>query len=443
MHISFGTDGIRARVGSEPLTAHTLMHIALQLGWWATHEKKAQKILIACDTRISRHLIKHTLIAGLVHYPLEIIDADILPTPALIYHVTHTQSVYDIGIMITASHNPFHDNGLKIVTKNGKLTHEEEVYLKTIFNNSTKLPQQYENLGTVTHTTKHTKLYQQAIIAKFNPLFLHNKHIVIDCAHGAFSHIAPAVFQALGATVTLIHARPTGKNINHNSGSLHTESLQKIVLEKKADFGCAFDGDGDRLTLVSRYGVIKNGDDILALLLTHPRYSHETTIIGTIMSNQGLAQHCTLNNKKLLRSSVGDTNVYRSMQEHQTQLGGEPSGHCIITDFTHTSDALYTCLRVLEAALVTKNTALTTFNHYPQSIINIPVTHKKDVSKAPYASIIQEQEAQLPQGRLLVRYSGTEPLLRIMVEDTTQEHAEKIAQTLAAQLSTSLQKESL
>lgn len=441
MHITFGTDGIRTQVGKEPLTAATLVHIGIQLGWWISHEKKNQKIVIAYDTRVSAHLIKSALITGLVHYPIEIIDTGVLPTPALIYHITHKQSIYDMGIMITASHNPFYDNGIKIITKKGKLTKTEELTLQDLFNASPQMPSDYTLLGTISYTPKSAKRYQQAIIEKFPPLFLKNKHLVIDCAHGAFSDIAPAVFQALGATITLIHAHPTGKNINHNAGSLHPESLKKIVLEKKADFGCAFDGDGDRLVLVSRQGIIKNGDDILALLLTHPRYIRESTIVGTIMSNQGLAHYCSQQKKTFIRTSVGDTHVHTAMKHYGTLLGGEPSGHCLITDFTQTSDALYTCLRVLEAAILTKNFLLHTFNHYPQACINMPINDKKDITQSPYRDIIKQQEAQLLRGRLLVRYSGTEPLLRIMVEDETQEHAEEIAHNLALNLSSSLQKE--
>lgn len=435
----FGTDGIRTSMGQEPLTPASLMQLGNALGYWMSQHKKLH-VVIAHDTRLSCSLIKSALKTGLLQYPILLTDAGIVPTP-VIFHMVKNKP-FEIGIMITASHNQYQDNGLKIFTKeHGKTTPEQEQDISQLFYTLPSLTSSYEHLGTEIIKSNLTLDYQKALSSRFKNNFLKNKTIVLDCAHGAFFNLAPNILRSFGANVITLSNTPHGKNINLNCGSQYPEQLQQEVLKHQADIGFAFDGDGDRIVMVDKNGILYNGDHILALLLKNPVYKDQNTVVSTLMANQGLEAHLIKHNKTLERTAVGDKHVLKRMQEKNCLLGGEPSGHIILRDFTETSDGLFTALRILETLTLIDDWHTTTFQNYPQVLINVPVKLKKDLSKSPYAQIIQKHQQQLMNGRLVARYSGTEPLLRLMIEDQKEEHAQSIGALLSQELIETLAQE--
>jgi phosphoglucosamine mutase len=273
----------------------------------------------------------------------------------------------------------------------------------------------------------------------FKKNFLQGITIVLDYAHGAYWPSALQVFESFGATVISLHNNPNGKNINEQCGSLYPQELQKAVIAHQAAIGFAFDGDGDRVIIVNQDGVIKDGDDILAFLQLNPYYSQQTSAVTTIMANQGLIEYFKSNNKTLLQTPVGDTFVIEKLKEHKLLLGAEPSGHVILGDNNYIADGLFTALRVCQTALLVKNFKIETFEKFPQIMINVPVSCKKDLTQSPFYQMIEEHEKMLTKGRVLVRYSGTEPLLRIMIETVDAQEAHKIANLLSTNLINALQ----
>ncbi len=437
----FGTDGIRTKFGTSPLTPSELVRLGFVLGHWAKTKQK-HSILIGHDTRISCSIIKSALKTGLLQHDVTIYDASILPTPAL-YYAVKEKKTYDIGIMITASHNQYQDNGIKIITQDdGKLTIEDEALIMNLFY-SLPETQNYETLGVELVDTNALYEYMHGIITKFSSNFLEGIKIVIDCAHGAYTTCATEIFETLGATVISLNISPSGKNINLQVGSLYPEIIQKTVIDTMAHIGFAFDGDGDRVVVASHQGTLKDGDDILAILLDHPAYKHEAVIIGTIMSNQGFEAHLDATHKKLIRTAVGDRNVMDAMKKHHALLGAEPSGHVLLKDFSGTADGIFTALRLLEAIILTGNWNIDSFKKFSQYTVNIPISVKKDLSLEPFTSLIEHYKTQLNNGRIIVRYSGTEPVLRIMIEGPDHLQTQILSTTLSQQLSALLIQESL
>lgn len=428
----FGTDGIRTQVGTSPLIAPELVTLGMSIGAWMHTKHQNPRILLAHDTRHSAPFIKAALKAGLFHYPVAVYDANVLPTPALFHQVMH--GPYDYGIMITASHNHYPDNGIKIITKeNGKLTERDEQELNALYAYNPYLPS-YEYLGKEYFVSTAAAAYFDVLKDYFPHPFLEGITLIVDCAHGAYASYAPCFLEELGARVIPLGIEPTGKNINNNCGSLHPKQLQEAVLTHKAHAGFAFDGDGDRLIAVTQQGVCKDGDELLAFLLHHPTYKNEPVVVGTILSNQGLSSHLQKQSKNLHRTPVGDKYVIQKMKECGSLLGGEPSGHLILRDFTDTADGLFTLLRVSQTAHLLNDWNFTSFTKFPQVTLNLPVSCKKDLQQAPYLTIIKKHQAQLPEGRVIVRYSGTEPLLRIMIEAPEQEKAYTIGNLLSQNL---------
>jgi phosphoglucosamine mutase len=434
----FGTDGIRAYVGTPPLTAANLPLLGNALGSWIrmTYGKKA-RICIARDTRASSDWIISALCSGLLLYPITIQIIGVLPTPTL-SRFLQSSGQFDAGIMISASHNPYHDNGIKIIDHNAhKLSKQAEQYITHAYYTHRLLTT--HSYGTLEYYAEASQNYIQDIVSYFSSSFLKGITIVLDCAHGATYQVAPSIFTTLGAQVITIHAAPNGTNINKNCGSLYLQELQKAVLKHRATIGFAFDGDGDRVMAVNQHGIIKNGDDMLALLSNHPMYKHQKTIVGTIMSNLGLNHYLHTAAKQLVRTKVGDKHVADYILKHSLLLGGEQSGHIIMEDYLPTGDGIFTALRLCEVIIATNNWDLKTFDHYPQTIINMPVHLKKDLTDPEIAAIIKDYEAQLASGRLIVRYSGTENVLRIMIEDQSKTFINKIGKKLAHSLQKYLQ----
>lgn len=435
MNNLFGTDGIRNRVGEPPFTLEALPKLGKAIGQWALEKYGPQvTILLAHDTRISCSWVKAALQSGLLTHPITIHDSEVLPTPAVSHIMSQTKK-YACGIIISASHNIYHDNGIKIVdAQSGKLTVFDETIISQFFYTNSLASINYQTLGTELVVKANYEKYVNVILDNFSKQFLAGKHIILDTAHGATYQVAPAIFQALGAQVTIINNTPNGININENCGSLYLDSLKQTVLSTKADIGFAFDGDGDRVLAVNALGEIKNGDDLLALLASHPDYAQINTLVGTVMSNQGFEVYLKQQNKKLVRTPVGDKYVLESLIQKNLLLGGEQSGHIILRNIINTGDGILVALKVLEAITYTNNWLLETFTKYPQVLLNVPVKSKQDLNLPPFSDIIAQTQDRLQKGRLLVRYSGTESLLRIMIEEQDEQLALTSAQELARKL---------
>jgi len=431
MHSSlyFGTDGIRGNADAWPFTDQALYILGHAIGRWAhkRYHTPTPKILIGNDTRLSCARIKAALSQGLRAERCMVVNADTLPTPALFFLLTQDSS-YQIGIMISASHNPYQDNGIKIFdARSGKLDSIEEQHIV----------QQFNTYKTAEGLTWHEapNRYCEGVITQFPPQFLIKKKILLDTAHGATSQVAPAIFRAMGAEVIVLNAAPNGYNINAECGALHPAQLQNAVLTHHADAGFAFDGDGDRVMAVNRSGNIKDGDDALAILVTHPTLAHTPTIVGTLMTNYGLEIHLEQQQKRLLRTSVGDKYIAAALEEHKLLLGGEPSGHLILRNYLPSGDGIFAALKLLETLILTDNWDMRSFVKFPQVIINLPIAYKQPLDAQPLAAIIAHHRQALPQGRVVVRYSGTENVLRIMTEASQASIAQQVADSLAQQLS--------
>lgn len=438
----FGTDGIRTTVGEYPLSVSVLPQLAGAIARWAQQKYKTQNPvgLIVSDTRISSPFIKSSLISGMLLHPLELIDAGNLPTPGL-FALLQDQDIFHFGIVVTASHNPYQDNGIKIFdAREGKLTDEDEQIISSLFDACTPLSR-YDQVGILRYWSDTYEQYAACVLQHFQSDFLKGVTIALDCANGATYEVAPAIFNALGAHTITIHDKPDGTNINKQCGALYPEDLICAVKKHTALAGFAFDGDGDRVTMVNAQGEVKNGDDYLALLATHPRYALEKTIVSTIMSNEGLAAHLHTQQKKLVRTPVGDKHVTAYLKQYNLLLGGEQSGHIIMRDYLDAGDGIFTALRLLETILHTGNTHCATFTKYPQILINIPALIKKDLTQEPYASVLTDYAQQLSNGRLEVRYSGTENVLRVMVESKDHAQATSLAHQLARILKELLEKD--
>lgn len=427
-HSFFGTDGIRGRIGTHPLTVDSLLTLGKALGHWIEKTYGSSTILIGYDTRQSCSLIKSALATGLLTQPLLLVDGYILPTPAIAQLVQKTD-LFSCGIIISASHNPYHDNGIKLITKQGKISAADEQEITDLFYQQNS-SYSYDTLGTMYSCNNAAQQYATYVRSFFKPLFLDGITVVLDCAHGATSALAPTIFNECGARTLVINNKPSGTNINDRCGSVLPEQLQQAVLENHADIGFAFDGDGDRVIAVNRQGIIKTGDDFLALLCQHPLYAKESGVVGTVLSNYGLQRLLENSHKQLIRTDVGDKYVGRALKTHNLLLGGEQSGHLIMRDYLDSGDGIFAALRILEAIISTNNWDFESFTPYPQIQINVPIKEKKDLSQPPLATIIASYQQQI-EGRLIVRYSGTEQVLRIMVEDNNLARAQNIATNLS------------
>jgi len=433
----FGTDGIRACVGTFPCTEDDLAKLGHAIGVWATSKYGAQpRLLLGHDTRESAEFMICALSAGLLQSPVAIINVGVLPTPAIIKIATLDASI-DGAIIITASHNPFQDNGIKVVDRRaGKLSAQDEQTITNLFYRET-VPNNAPR-GKIYSLANAEQSYTEALAEYFPTQFLLGKKVVLDCAHGATSTLAPALFSSFGATVITLNNQPDGRNINHHCGATHPETIRDAVVHERADIGFAFDGDGDRVVAVSKNGTIKDGDDILALLLDHPKYVRESTIVATIMSNAGLEEFVVSKNKIIIRTPVGDKHVSAELKNRKLLMGGEQSGHILLADFLNGGDGIFAALRICEVAIQTGNWNLKTFEHVAQIMINVPVEHKRDLQEPSVQTIINAHKAQLNNGTIVVRYSGTENLLRVMIQHKDRVLAEQVGAELVRELKKAL-----
>lgn len=430
----FGTDGIRALVGTDCFTDENLIHLGHAIGAWISQVYgNNATILIGHDTRNSCSWIKHTLIAALNRHGHNTYDGNVLSTPAVCWLTTHAGD-FDCGIIISASHNAWNYNGIKIYdAKKGKIEQSDEELITHYFYNQTIPPFQTKKIASNNVYDHGITLYKKSIVAHFKPLFLQGITIVLDCAHGATSFTADEIFAQCGATVIMINNKPDGFNINKHCGALYPEVLQQHVIAHNAHIGFSFDGDGDRVIAVNTQGIIKDGDDILALLATHPLYKNTHTIVSTSMANYGLEHHLQNRDITLMRTDVGDKYVTAALKKDKLLLGGEQSGHIIMSDFLYTGDGIFTALRIIETMLMNNNMLCETFEKYPQVLINVPITFKKDIMSEEMQLLLNTYHAKLDKGRIIVRYSGTEPLLRVMVEGADTKTSYDLATQLAQQ----------
>ena len=419
----FGTDGIRGRVGDAPVTPDFM----LKLGWatgkvFASDDGTKPTVVIGKDTRVSGYMLESALQAGLVAAGANVKLLGPLPTPGIAL-LTRTQNA-DAGIVISASHNPYFDNGIKFFNGQGsKLSDELELQIEAMIDSPMETVDS-EQLGKASRIVDAAGRYVEYCKSTFpDDLSLKGMKLVIDCAHGATYHIAPAVFEELGATTVVIGATPDGYNINDGVGSTEPAALQAKVLEEGADIGIAFDGDGDRLQMVNAKGELLTGDDVLYVLAMHRLANGDSDagIVGTLMTNMGLELALEAGGLRLARAKVGDRYVKELMVAEGWSLGGESSGHIICGDLSTTGDGVIAALQVLAAVRASGKTldALASgFNPLPQVLVNVRISKGFDLTAHPtIGEACRRVESELEgRGRLLLRPSGTEPVIRVMVE---------------------------
>jgi phosphoglucosamine mutase len=434
----FGTDGVRGVAGEPPLDAATVTALGIAIGEdLQNHGAGDKPVVLAMDTRESGPVIAAQLAGGLAQRGMAVELAGVVTTPGVAY-LTRTGD-FSAGVMISASHNPFADNGIKVFAATGfKLPDAEEADIEeTIFR---VLPSvQAEANPDALVAAYSARRYLDFLLSTLSTLFC-GQHVVLDCGNGASSALAPELFREAGATVTAICDQPNGRNINLDCGALHLDNLRRLVLETKADAGVAFDGDADRALLVAPSGRIVDGDAILMIAarrLQADGHLPGNLIVSTVMANLGLEKALSKLGIAMVRTAVGDKYVLEEMIRRDAPLGGEQSGHVIFSEYSTTGDGMLTALKVLETAQrenATLDELAADMVVYPQVLVNVRVKERRPLEQMPgLADEIRSCEAELSgSGRVLVRFSGTEPLLRVMVEGTEQGQIDRLAQRLVA-----------
>ena len=439
----FGTDGIRGEVGKFPIVPDFVMRLGYAAGQVlaknaGTHGKPT--VLIGKDTRVSGYLLEAALEAGFSAAGVDVMLCGPMPTPAVAY-LTRTLRL-SAGVVISASHNPYHDNGIKFFSAHGdKLDDAVELQIEAALNEPMNCVDS-AHLGKAKRLDDATGRYIEFCKSTFpNHLSLHGLKLVVDCAHGAAYHIAPHVFHELGAEVISIGIHPNGKNINDGVGATAPKALIEKVKEEKADLGIALDGDADRLQLVDTHGRLFNGDELLYLIAKARKDAGESVkgVVGTLMTNLAVEKAIQAEGIQFERAKVGDRYVLEKLKENNWQLGGEGSGHLICLDKHTTGDGIVAALQVLSAMKQHQKTLaqlLEKVTLFPQTLINVKYKQGYDwkTDTKIQEAITQAEKNLSGSGRVLIRPSGTEPLLRVMVEaqdaHQAQEQAKKIAQTI-------------
>jgi phosphoglucosamine mutase len=425
----FGTDGVRGEAGSF-LTAQMAMRVAMAAGIYFKKHSLTNKILIGKDTRRSGYMLENAIVSGLTTIGYDVIEIGPMPTPAIAYITENMRC--DAGIMISASHNPFEDNGIKFFDAHGdKLSLEAEKEIEEIYFNDEALQEAQVTGRAIGKAERIDDVIGRYIVQLKNSfpvqMTLQGMRIVLDTANGAGYKVGPTVLEELGADVIVIHNKPNGFNINDNCGALHTKDLCDNVRLYRADLGIALDGDADRLVVVDENGDIVDGDQLLGALAEnmHSRgILKGGGIVSTVMSNQALGDYMQSLGLELHRSSVGDKNVLELMKKEGINFGGEQSGHIIMHDFAKTGDGLVAALQTL-ALLISKgkkaSEVLRPFKLYPQKLVNIKVKEKKPLDQI---ESLDEKLKELESEGIhhLIRYSGTENKLRILLECKDGKH---------------------
>ncbi|MED4301719.1 phosphoglucosamine mutase [Geobacillus stearothermophilus] len=444
----FGTDGVRG-VANRELTPELAFQIGRCGGYVLTKSVERPKVLIGRDTRISGHMLEGALVAGLLSIGVEVMRLGVISTPGVAY-LTKALGA-QAGIMISASHNPVQDNGIKFFGPDGfKLSDEQEAEIEALIDNGEDmLPRPIgAGLGQVNDYFEGGQKYLQYLKQTIDEEDFSGMKIALDCAHGATSSLATYLFADLDADVVTMGASPNGLNINEGVGSTHPEALAAFVKEKGADVGLAFDGDGDRLIAVDERGNIVDGDQIMYICAKYlketGRLKHQT-VVSTVMSNLGFYKALEAQGIKSVQTAVGDRYVVEEMKKNGYNLGGEQSGHIIFLDYNTTGDGMLTALQLVNIMKI-KGKPLSELagemKKYPQLLVNVRVADKeKAMENEQVKKVIQEVEAEMNgNGRVLVRPSGTEPLVRIMAEAPTEEacraYVERIADVVRREMGT-------
>ena len=433
----FGTDGIRGIAG-ESLTADLSFKVGKALGKLLTEKKDHPKVVIGRDTRISCDMIEHALTAGLTSTGVNVMTVGTIPTPAISY-LTKTIET-DSGIMISASHNPYQDNGIKIFGPDGfKLTDEQELEIESLIDNSEQIKNaSFEKIGKVYGGNELTQKYIQHIKQSISGDLSEIK-IALDCANGATTGVAPFIFGDLEADIETIGCQPNGVNINDNVGSTKIETISEFVKENNVNVGFAFDGDGDRVLAVDANGNIVDGDKIMFILAKHLKEQGElkdNMVVSTVMSNIGFYKAIEENGLQSVKTAVGDRYVVEEMRKNDYSLGGEQSGHIVLMNYATTGDGILTAVKlanIIKTSGKSLEELASEVNIYPQKLVNIKVVDKKAAMEdSDILAECEKVEKELEgNGRILLRASGTENLIRVMVEASSDELTDKYCEQVA------------
>lgn len=433
----FGTDGVRGVANIYPMTAEIAMQLGRAIAYVFKKEPRRHKIVIGKDTRLSGYMLETAMASGICSMGVDVMLVGPLPTPGIAFITSSMRA--DAGVVISASHNPYQDNGIKFFSRDGfKLPDELEAEIESfIFENNE--PSHRPTASDIGKAYRIDDAIGRYVVFAKNTfpkeLTLDGLKIAVDCAHGAAYKVAPEVFYELGAEVFPIGVKPDGENINDGCGSLYPDVAAKLVKEKNADIGIALDGDGDRVILIDEKGRVLDGDYLMAIVaarMLKQNVLKKKTLVATIMSNMGLEEAVKKCGGKVIRTNVGDRYVAEEMLKGGYNLGGEQSGHILFMDHTTTGDGIISALQVL-AGMVKENKKLSELSgimkQFPQVLVNVKVKQKKDFLKIPQiANRIREIENKLDgNGRLSVRYSGTEPLARVMIEGKDEKEIKKMA----------------
>ncbi len=434
----FGTDGIRGKANIFPMTPDAIVGIALATAayFFKAYEKFSHRltVVIGKDTRSSGYMVESALQSGFVSMGADVILLGPIPTPAVAYLTRSLRA--DLGVMISASHNPYDDNGIKFFDSTGsKLNETQEKDIEALFDHHGHYAPPH-HLGKATRMDDGQSRYLEFVKSAFpKDMRLDGLKIVVDCAHGASYKIAPKVLWELGAEVISIGVQPDGVNINHQCGATYLSPLQRCVLEHKADVGIALDGDADRLMMVDHQGQVIDGDFILGFLA---KYLHKEGllkgkgIVSTVMANFGLEKYLNTMDLQLFRTPVGDKHVIEAMKKTSCNIGGEQSGHIVLSNHLTTGDGLLAALQVLGLLVKYQKPAsdiLKLFVKVPQFLKNVKISPSV-LKNTSIQELIQKEESRLKDGRCLIRPSGTEPLVRIMLEGYDQDLMDSIAHNI-------------
>jgi phosphoglucosamine mutase len=435
----FGTDGIRGRTNAGVMTAATAMKVGQAAGTYFQRGDHRHRVVIGKDTRLSGYMLENAMTAGFTSVGMDVVLLGPMPTPAVALLTREMRA--DVGVMISASHNPFEDNGIKLFGPDGfKLSDDAEEAIEAMLEDELPLAAA-EEVGRARRIEDARGRYIHAVKASLpHDVRLDGLRIVLDCANGAAYQVAPSVLWELGAEVIAIGIEPNGKNINLNVGSTHLDAIKAKVREVRADIGIALDGDADRLIVVDEKSHTVDGDQIMALIgsrLAEQGQLRGGGVVATVMSNLGLERFLNSRGIDLVRTAVGDRHVLERMREGGYNVGGEQSGHMILTDHSTTGDGTIAALQVLSALVASGKPASETlhlFDPVPQLLRNVRFAGGKPLADKAVKAVITEAEAELAgRGRLVIRPSGTEPVIRVMAEgDDAQQVAAVVERICAA-----------
>ncbi|WP_333835841.1 phosphoglucosamine mutase [Novosphingobium sp.] len=432
----FGTDGIRGRTNAGVMTAATAMKVGQAAGTYFQRGDHRHRVVIGKDTRLSGYMLENAMTAGFTSVGMDVVLLGPLPTPAVAMLTREMRA--DVGVMISASHNPYEDNGIKLFGPDGfKLSDEDELAIEAMLEDDLALAPATD-VGRARRIEDARGRYIHAVKASLpHNLRLDGLRIVVDCANGAAYTVAPSALWELGAEVIAIGVEPNGKNINLNVGSTHLDAIKAKVREVRADIGIALDGDADRLIVVDEKGQTVDGDQIMALIGSQLAARGELTgggVVATVMSNLGLERFLQGRGLELVRTAVGDRHVLERMRSGGYNVGGEQSGHMILTDHATTGDGTIAALQVLAALVSSGKPASQTlhlFDPVPQLLKNVRFAGGKPLEAESVKAVIAEAEARLAgRGRLVIRPSGTEPVIRVMAEGDDADEVADVVDTI-------------